>query len=238
MELKNKTIGEIVAEDFRTAAIFKKYGIDFCCKGGRTITEACDKKDLNENQLINDLNTITKEKDDSLKVNDWSLDLLTDYIVRKHHNYVREKTPYLLQFLDKLCRVHGGRHPELIEINKLFTENTYELEKRMEKEEQVLFPLIGELTHSQQNNQAFLNLNFEKITNTISIIKEMFSTEAHRFESISQLTDKYTPPMDACSTYRVAFAMLQEFEENLLQSIHLENNILFPKIVDLKTQLN
>ncbi|ATA73381.1 iron-sulfur cluster repair di-iron protein [Capnocytophaga sp. H4358] len=238
MELKDKTIGEIVAEDFRTAAIFKKYGIDFCCKGGRTITEACDKKDLNENQLINDLNTITKEKDDSLKVNDWSLDLLTDYIVRKHHNYVREKTPYLLQFLDKLCRVHGGRHPELIEINKLFTENTYELEKRMEKEEQILFPLIGELTHDQQNNQAFLNLNFEKITNTISIIKEMFTTEAHRFESISQLTDKYTPPMDACSTYRVAFAMLQEFEENLLQSIHLENNILFPKIVDLKTQLN
>ena len=98
----NKTIGEIVADDFRTAAIFKKHGIDFCCKGGRTIDEACEKKGVEKNALISELEALPKGNSNEVDVRDWPLDLLANYIVRIHHQYVRDKTPMLLQFLDKL----------------------------------------------------------------------------------------------------------------------------------------
>ena len=123
MDFTNKTIGEIVADDFRTAAIFKKHGIDFCCRGGRTIDEACEKKDVTKNELIEELSSLPSGKGDTVDVSSWPLDLLANYIVKIHHEYVREKTPTLIQFLDKLCKVHGDRHPELFEINQLFNES-------------------------------------------------------------------------------------------------------------------
>ncbi|MDO4230245.1 MAG: iron-sulfur cluster repair di-iron protein [Capnocytophaga sp.] len=238
MELKEKTIGEIVADDFRAAAIFKKYGIDFCCKGGISITEACGKKNIDENLLINDLNAIPKGNDQNLNVTDWPLDLLANYIMRMHHSYIREKTPYLLQFLDKLCRVHGDRHPELLEINQLFTESAYDLENHLEKEENILFPFIGKLVEAKENNQPSPVGHFGTVANPIAMMKHEHSAEGERFEKIATLTDGYNPPADACNTYRVTFAMLKEFEENLHQHIHLENNILFPKAIALEAQLN
>ena len=106
MSLTDKTIGQIVADDFRTAAIFKKHGIDFCCKGGRTIEEACDKKGVAPSALINELESLPKGNSNEVDVRDWPLDLLANYIVRIHHQYVRDKTPMLLQFLEKLNREH------------------------------------------------------------------------------------------------------------------------------------
>ncbi len=237
MDLKNDTIGEIVAKDFRSAAIFKKYGIDFCCKGGRTIAEACEKKDVNEQQLINELNAIPKSEDKNLNVSDWPLDLLANYIVRMHHRYVREKIPYLLQFLDKLCRVHGDRHPELLEINQLFIESSQDLSSHLEKEEQILFPYIEELVKASQSSNILPTKHFGTVANPIAMMKHEHSTEGERFEKIAILTNGYEPPADVCNTYKVTFAMLREFEDNLHQHIHLENNILFPKAIALEEQL-
>lgn len=237
MNLENNTIGEIVAQDFRAAAIFKKYGIDFCCKGGRTITEACKKKEINQNQLMNELKAIPQGGNENLNVSDWPLDLLANYIVRMHHSYVREKIPYLLQFLDKLCKVHGDRHPELLEINHLFTESAFDLQSHLEKEEQILFPFIEELVKASQNGGKTPVPHFGTVANPIKMMEHEHSAEGDRFEKIATLTDGYTPPADACNTYRVTFAMLQEFEDNLHRHIHLENNILFPKAIALEKQL-
>lgn len=237
MSLENKTIGEIVADDFRAAAVFKKYGIDFCCKGGRTISEACEKKDVNQERLINDLKAIPQAGGQNLNVSDWPLDLLSNYIVRMHHRYVREKIPYLLQFLDKLCRVHGDRHPELFEINELFTGSASDLQNHLEKEEKILFPYIEELVKASQNDSKLPSQHFGTVVNPIKMMEHEHSVESDRFEKIANLTNGYNPPADACNTYKVTFAMLQEFEDNLHQHIHLENNILFPKAIQLEKQL-
>ena len=237
MSLENKTIGEIVADDFRAAAVFKKYGIDFCCKGGRTISEACEKKDVNQERLINDLKAIPQAGGQNLNVSDWPLDLLSNYIVRMHHRYVREKIPYLLQFLDKLCRVHGDRHPELFEINELFTGSASDLQNHLEKEEKILFPYIEELVKASQNDSKLPSQHFGTVVNPIKMMEHEHSVEGDRFEKIANLTNGYNPPADACNTYKVTFAMLQEFEDNLHQHIHLENNILFPKAIQLEKQL-
>src|SRR5690606_2830563 len=122
-----KQIGQFVADDFRTAAVFNNYGIDFCCKGDRTINEVCEKKGIDPNELLEKLHAVLNSKTNpSIDYKSWPLDLLAEYIEKKHHRYVEEKTGVLCQFLDKLCKVHGERHRELLEINALFIASSRE----------------------------------------------------------------------------------------------------------------
>ena len=237
MDFTNKTIGEIVAEDFRTAAIFKKHGIDFCCRGGRTIQEACEKKKVMEQQLIDELSALPSGKGDNVDVSSWPLDLLANYIVKIHHEYVREKTPMLLQFLDKLCKVHGDRHPELFEVKALFIESAHDLGEHFQKEERVLFPFIEKLAQAAQSGTPLEPSHFGTVENPIEMMKHDHTIEGDRFAKIAEMTQGYTPPVDACNTYKVTYAMLEEFENDLHRHIHLENNILFPKAIELEKKI-
>lgn len=228
--LEKTTIGDFVAQDFRTAAIFSKYGIDFCCKGQRTIEEVCDKKNINETALLNELNEVLATKNnEGIDFNSWHLDLLIDYIEKTHHRFVEEKTPVILQFLDKLCSVHGSNHPELFEINELFKGSAAELAPHMKKEESILFPFVKELMNAAKSHGSVGQPQFGTIKNPIATMMDEHDAEGERFRKIALLTNNYTPPEDACNTYRVTYAMLQEFEEDLHKHIHLESNILFPK---------
>jgi len=236
--LEKITIGEYVAKDFRTAAIFSKYGIDFCCKGNRTIDEACQKKDINANELIEQLDIVLNTKNDSgIDFKSWPLDLLADYIEKTHHRYVEEKIPVLLQFLDKLCKVHGANHPELFEINELFIGCAAELTQHMKKEELILFPFIKKMVATRSNNEALQQPHFGTVDNPIAMMMHEHDAEGERFRKIETLTNNYTPPADACNTYRVTFDMLADFEQDLHKHIHLENNILFPEAALLEKKL-
>jgi len=236
--LEKITIGEYVAKDFRTAAIFSKYGIDFCCKGNRTIDEACQKKDINANELIEQLDIVLNTKNDSgIDFKSWPLDLLADYIEKTHHRYVEEKIPVLLQFLDKLCKVHGANHPELFEINELFIGCAAELTQHMKKEELILFPFIKKMVATRSNNEALQQPHFGTVDNPIAMMMHEHDAEGERFRKIETLTNNYTPPADACNTYRVTFNMLADFEQDLHKHIHLENNILFPEAALLEKKL-
>lgn len=141
MKTTNKTtIGEIAADDFRTAAIFSKYSIDFCYKGHRTLKEACKKRGIEESLLIEELDRATNNSaNQSFDYKSWSSDLLADYIEKTHHRYVAEKTPVLRKLLNELCTLHGETYPDLFEINTLFTESALDLSANMRKKEQILF---------------------------------------------------------------------------------------------------
>lgn len=234
-----QTIGEYVAKDFRTASVFSKYGIDFCCKGNRTIEEACANKVLNFEQIEKELESLMELKgDNSIDFQSWPVDLLIDYIEKTHHRYVVEKTPVLLAFLDKLCKVHGGSHPELFSINELFIGCASELSQHMQKEEMVLFPFIKELTNAIRTGQEIEQPHFGTVGNPIAMMKHEHENEGDRFVKIANLTNNYTPPSDACNTYKVTFSMLQEFEQDLHKHIHLENNILFIKAVEMEEKFS
>ncbi|WP_338840756.1 iron-sulfur cluster repair di-iron protein [Flavobacterium ginsenosidimutans] len=233
--LKNKTIGSFVAEDFRTAAVFSKYRIDFCCKGNRTVTEVCEKQNIDADALLeNVLQVVQSENSGSIDFNSWPLDLLADYIEKTHHRYVEEKTNVLLPFLDKLCKVHGANHPELFKINELFIGCAGELSQHMKKEELVLFPFVKRMIKTKESDGILSQPSFGTVSNPIAMMMHEHDNEGERFRAIAELTNNYTPPADACTTYRVTFAMLKEFEEDLHKHIHLENNILFPKAVVLE----
>jgi len=124
MEINNKTlVSNIVAENYKSANIFKSHGIDFCCNGNRSIETVCDYNGVKKDILIKQLVDCFKTETDTNNYQSWGIDFLSDYIYNTHHKYIEKKVPEIKQYLDKLCKVHGGGHPELFEIYKLFTES-------------------------------------------------------------------------------------------------------------------
>lgn len=235
--LEQPTIGEYVAKDFRTAAVFSKYGIDFCCKGNRTIEEACERKGIDFSQIKKEVTSVLETKSDgAIDFKSWPSDLLIDYIEKIHHRYVEEKSTTLVTFLNKLCKVHGENHPELFLINDLFVTCAGELAKHMKKEELILFPFIKKMENAIRTEQPIALPHFGTVENPIAMMKEEHENEGDRFVKIADLTNNYTPPTDACNTYKVTFSMLQEFEQDLHKHIHLENNILFPKAIEIQSK--
>lgn len=235
---ENQIIGELVAKDYRTASVFKKYNIDFCCQGNRTIQEACDKRNIDSKNVLDDLDlTIQSKSETSIDFQSWPLDLLADYIEKKHHRYVQDKTLEIQPYLDKICKVHGEHNPELFEIKKEFNASAGELASHMKKEELVLFPFIRKMVKAKQENKDVDSAHFGTVRNPIQMMMDEHTIEGNRFRRIEELSNNYTPPHYACNTYRVSFALLQEFEQDLHQHIHLENNILFPKAIEIEKEL-
>ena len=230
----NKTIGEMVADDFRTASVFSANKIDFCCKGNRTLDEVCNQKGLDVYDVLAQLEKATESNNSTIDFNTWELDLLIDYIEKKHHRYVEEKAPILLSFLLKLEQVHGAAHPELFEIKNLCKRTADELTQHMKKEELILFPYIKQMVEAARNKTPLSAPGFGTVANPIAMMMEEHENEGNRFEKIVAISNNYTPPADGCNTYKVTFQMLQEFESDLHTHIHLENNILFPKAIVLQ----
>jgi len=233
-----KKVGELVAEDYRAAAVFQKYGIDFCCKGNISVDAACTLQNLMTEDVMRELKILfASEKNQPVDYQSWNATILSDFIEETHHRYVREKTPVILSHLDKLCQKHGGRHPELLEINKLFNASATELALHMQKEEQILFPRIRQIatvTSGTGPNHLFTR---GMLNAPIKMMMHEHDQEGERFKKIELLTDHYQAPADACNTFKVTFALLQEFENDLHLHIHLENNILFPKAAQMEKEL-
>lgn len=231
-------IGELVAKNYKTASVFKKYKIDFCCNGNRTISEACERKKVDTNTLINELKNTLTNPEQNIDFNAWELDLLADYIEKTHHRYVVSKIEEIKPFLNKVVRVHGEHNPELKEIELLFNQSSQELTQHMQKEERVLFPFIRNMVAAKLDKKPMQQPPFGTVENPISMMKHEHQNEGERFEKIAELADNYNSPSHACNTYRVTFALLKEFEDNLHQHIHLENNILFPKAIELEKEFH
>ena len=235
---ENQIIGELVAQNYKTASIFKKFKIDFCCNGNRTISEACDRKNLDPNVLIKELEDTTKITEQNIDFNSWELDLLADYIEKTHHRYVISKIEEIKPYLNKVVKVHGDHNPELKEIEVLFNQSAQELTHHLQKEEMILFPFIRNMVNSKMEEKPLFFPHFGTVENPIAMMKHEHQNEGERFEKIAGLSNNYTPPSHACNTYRVTFALLKEFEDNLHQHIHLENNILFPKAIHLEKEFH
>lgn len=234
MLTQEKTIGDFVAENFRTAEVFKKYDIDFCCKGGRTIEEACDNRKVSPEEIYKELEEIANRKSEDIDFNSWPLDLLADYVEKTHHRYVEEKSAMLIPYLNKLCKVHGERHPELFEINELFIGSAQDLAAHMKKEELILFPFIKQMVEAKKKGEALPAPRFGTVENPVAMMKHEHEAEGERFVKIAELTNNYEFPDDACGTYQVTYRMLEDFQNDLHKHIHLENNILFPKAIAME----
>lgn len=239
--LAGRTVADLVREDYRRSTVFRHYDIDFCCGGGKTLEDVCASKNIPLADLERDLAEAVWAKGTAgewRRPNSWSLDFLSDYIVNEHHTYVRETSPLLREYALKIARVHGKLHPELIEIAKRVDELVVEMAVHMAKEEQILFPYIRAMVGADRTGPAPESALFPSVAQPIRMMEHEHDRAGETMREIRRLSNGYTPPEDACNTYRVAFAKLEEFEEDLHLHVHLENNVLFPRAAALEAELS
>jgi regulator of cell morphogenesis and NO signaling len=236
---QDETLGQIAARDLRKAQIFKKYGLDFCCGGKKTVKQACADKGLDVTQIEYELQQADKNfSTRPLPFNEWGLDFLADYIVNTHHSYIKKSLPEIRAYATKVARVHGSRHPELLVIQQLVEDIYTELSAHLVKEERVLFPFIKELVVSEKHALASPPAHFGTVQNPITMMETEHEIVGENLAEIRGLSNNYALPQDACASYSLLYRMLDEFEDDLHTHVHLENNILFPKALALEQQLN
>jgi regulator of cell morphogenesis and NO signaling len=226
------TVGDVVAADYRTASVFEHFGIDFCCGGRQSVAEACAHAAVDPvviERALADLVPPAGHDDNS--VTQWPVGALIDHILASHHAYVRSSLPVIARYLAKLVDVHGARHPELARIATTFEKMGLDLLQHMTKEERVLFPYIRELAESKS---AHAPSPFGTVENPIRMMEREHREAGDEMRLLRELTNRYTVPADGCATYLVCFAELADFERNLHRHVHLENNVLFPRAIDLE----
>jgi regulator of cell morphogenesis and NO signaling len=231
---KENTVAEIVTQNIKTADVFKKHGIDFCCGGGISIEKACKKQNVSFEEMEKELLNINNLTSNAYNYDSWKLDFLVDHIENIHHNYVTENTPIVLQYAAKVAKVHGHHYTEVVEINRLFNEVAQELAAHLKKEELILFPFIKQLVKADKEGVKVKTPHFGTVNNPIAMMEDEHESAGDILKEIKKLSNKYTPPEGACNTFKALYAKLDEFEQDLHQHIHLENNILFPKAIALE----
>lgn len=192
------TIGEIVVKDYRTAAIFKKYGIDFCYGGKKTLADVCRQKGINMTEVNEALQTLDKQQQQSTQdYTVWELDCLADHIVNTHHKYVNESLPLLYEFSAKVASVHGEANPEVVEISFHYHAVANELRMHMHKEEAILFPYIGQIAMAKRNNEPLPLPPFGTVKNPINMMEAEHDSAGNAMEAIKELSNSYNPPEHA-----------------------------------------
>ncbi len=233
--LGERTLAEIVTADTRTAAVFDRAGLDYCCHGQQTLEDAAANRRLPLAPVLAEIEALgTASPDDDGPRMDADLDLLTRDVVRRHHQYVRDRAPAIAQWLDKLVDRHGARHPELGEVRAAFRALARDLDSHMLKEENILFPYIEALAAASRTGGRLPGTPFGTILNPIRMMEEDHQEAGGLLEELRTLTSGYTPPADACTTYRLCYDELARFEADLHRHVHLENNVVFPRAIDLE----
>ncbi|MEC3879487.1 iron-sulfur cluster repair di-iron protein [Parapedobacter sp. 10938] len=228
-----ETVGEIAAKDMRKAEVFKKLGIDFCCGGKKTLKEAIAEVGLTEAQVKEELER-SEAAGGGQATHDfdsWDLGFLADYIYNVHHKYVRESGPVIEQLAEKVASRHGAVHPELFELSKGLKELMADMYNHQQKEERVLFPAIKTLEANGEPGQMTIG-----IEGPVHMMEAEHDSAGDELKALRKLTKDYELPADACNSYTYLFEKIKEFENDLFQHIHLENNILFPKALKLEKE--
>ena len=231
------TVGEMVVADYRKAEVFRKFGIDYCCGGKKPLDEICRKKNIDPDAVrkeLDALDLVPRAIDDDLE--NAPLDRLAAHIVDHHHRYVTESLPILYELTAKVARVHGERHPELLEIAGHFNAIAAELDLHMQKEERMLFPYISRLAVAAREGRRIAPAVFGSVENPVRMMESEHESAGSGMEEIRRLSADFTPPEGACTSYRVLFAKLNEFEQDLHRHVHLENNILFPRAIKMEKE--
>lgn len=238
-DIREQTIADVVAADYRAASVFEKYGIDFCCGGARGVAQACEARGISIDDVARDISAATHTRDGSVpRFTEWELDFLADYIVTNHHAYVLNAIPNILAHVNKVAAVHGANHRETVAVRDIFTKTANDLLQHMQKEEQILFPFIRALAAGKREGSKGISVPFGSVQFPITMMMEEHDTAAEEFEQIHKLTNDFQLPDDACTTYRITYQEIAEFEQDLHRHIFLENNILFPGAIALEGVLN
>ena len=226
-----KTLRDLVVERPAAARVFERLGLDYCCGGGATLREACQAANLEPAEVLAFLESMPAA------AHDWSREPLADlaaHIQSTHHRFVREEIARLQPLFDKVCRVHGANHPELEDLQSTFAGLAAELTTHLMKEEMVLFPYVTRMEEAAVAHEPALPAPFGTVRNPVQMMMQEHDGAGEALRELRRGSLNYTAPDDACISYRELYRALGEFEADLHQHIHLENNILFPRAIAME----
>jgi regulator of cell morphogenesis and NO signaling len=234
-----QTVREVALSIPAATRVFEKLGIDYCCGGGKSLAQACGAANLQVANVVELLRSaeVSAEARQVPATTDWATAPLADLILhikQTHHAYTRDEIARLGPLFDKVCNVHGPNHPELLEIRHDFRALAQELTTHMMKEEYVLFPFVERLEEAVIAGEPVIPAPFGSVNNPVSMMIHEHETAGNLLRNMRSLSEGYTPPAQACTSYKTLYAALSEFERDLHQHIHLENNILFPRAVEME----
>ncbi|MDP6651649.1 MAG: iron-sulfur cluster repair di-iron protein [Gammaproteobacteria bacterium] len=226
------TLGNLVTEYPSLAREFERRGFDYCCNGHQTIADACRAQGLDPEAIVVEIAGTTTDQ----QTEPWGrmdVSALVDHLEATHHSYLRHELPRLSSLIEKIEAVHGDRHPELAEVARCYQELRADLEPHLLKEEQILFPMIRELAASVTAPEFHCG----SLQNPITVMMAEHQRAGHLLGQLSELTERYQPPDDACNSYRACFSGLAELDADTRFHIHKENNVLFTAVVALEKKL-
>lgn len=230
----DQAVADWVTADFRFAAVFEKYGIDYCCGGQKPVGDACAEQAVSPDTILREVEQVTAGPGSAERYDQWALDFLADYIVNQFHHYTKDMLPRLSETVETVANAHGENHPETLAIAGLWPAVRGELAQHMQKEELLLFPYIKRLVRGRAEGGVLPVPPFGSAHKLIETMEAEHDQTGGALHQIAELSDGYTPPADACPTFRRLYTLLNEFDAVTKKHIHLENNILFPKAIELE----
>jgi len=232
-----KTVRELALENPAATRVFEKLGIDYCCGGNQSLDQACRAANLPIDQVLNSLAVAESAAQATQANRDWQRESLSDviaHITSTHHAYTRTEIARLGPLFDKVCAVHGKNHPELLEVRASFRGLAQELTMHMMKEEMVLFPYIVAMEQAVIHREPVSSSPFGSVKNPINMMEHEHDSAGNALRAMRHASTGYAAPTDACVSYQTLYKALADFEADLHQHIHLENNILFPRAIAME----
>ncbi len=233
-------ITDIVTHDYRAAEVFRKYDIDFCTGGKLSLDVACKNKGLDTDAVLKELKQILRHANSSTtpEFAEWNIDFLADYILNVHHRYLNKALPEVHEYVNRLSEGHNKEFPELLELGKIMKQMMKEIPPHMRKEEEVIFPYIKQIFHAWRHRESYASLLIRTLRKPVEeVMQGEHESVGRQLHRIREITHNYSIPANSGMLHRVTYAKLQEVDNDLVQHIHLENNILFPKAIALEKEL-
>jgi regulator of cell morphogenesis and NO signaling len=234
-----RTVAEIVRSDYRTADVFKKYNINFCCSGEITLQEACALRHIDDNNILHELEDATRNiyLSNNLQFEKWKVDFLIDYIINVHHAYLYQAIPILDSQLTSFVEGHKKKYPELIKIQEIFLELSTILKTHNIHEEEIIFPYIKQIDTAYRKKESYGNLFVRTLRKPLSNVEKEHDLISGLLENLKSNANNYILHKNACTNHQVLYHKLKELHYDFIQHTHLEHNILFPKAIEIEKQL-
>jgi regulator of cell morphogenesis and NO signaling len=230
----SKSVGEFVAADYRTAKVFEKYGIDFCCGGKVALADVCREKGIDPGMIQREIEAAKSEPlERSLNYAAWELSFLCDYIVTVHHAYIKENSGQIAAYAHKIAEVHGAHHPEVKKIAVIFDKIATDMAAHLHEEEETFFPAVNRADAARKTGDSADRQDIDVIRKCLAKLRREHEEIGDAVHTIRDLAKGYAIPGDVCNTFVVTYQKLKEFEDDLHKHVHLENNILFSKAAQL-----
>jgi regulator of cell morphogenesis and NO signaling len=235
----DRPVSELVKMDYRTADVFKKWQLNFCCGGETALQPLCKSKDLDFNLVVKELEAATRDfrVPNQVHFNDWKIDFLIDFIIHVHHDYIYQVLPILKISLDAFALTHTHKYPELTSMTELIDTLSKAIMRHNRHEDQIIFPYIKQMYSAYKRNEVYGNLFVRTLRKPLSLVEKEQLEITELLNGLKLIILNFKPPVKVCTGYEVLISKLRELYDNLMQHQFLEHNILFPKAIEIEQKL-